>query len=79
MDQSDEPRDIKRKLAQADRVASLVSDQTTRSRLSGWIAELKQMLRRHSEGQLTRKQLGDELNSFGSSKASLPAAIWSSG
>jgi hypothetical protein len=55
MDQSDEPRDIEPKLAQANRVASLISDQTTRSRLSGWIDELKQMLRRHSEGRRNRE------------------------
>jgi DUF2934 family protein len=54
MDQSDDPREIEGKIAQASRVASLISDQTTRGRLSGWIEELKQMLRRQIEGR--RKQ-----------------------
>src|SRR3569833_1913372 len=55
MDRSNDLREIERKIAQANRAASLISDQTTRGRLSGWIDELKQLLRRHSEGRRNKE------------------------
>jgi len=42
----DEPREIKRKIEQADRIASRVIDPTTVERLSSWAQELR--------GRLTR-------------------------
>ena len=37
MDQSDAPRELERKIEQAARIASRVSDQTTVERLRAWI------------------------------------------
>jgi hypothetical protein len=54
MDTSEDPQEIERKIAQASRAASLISDQTKRGRLSGWIDELKQMLRRHGESRRSK-------------------------
>jgi hypothetical protein len=41
MDQSDDPRELERKIEQAARIASRVTDQTTVERLRAWIDELK--------------------------------------
>lgn len=49
MEESDNPREIARKIAQASRVSSLITDQTTRGRLSTWIEELKHKLWRHND------------------------------
>ena len=45
MDQSDDPRELERKIEQASRIASRVTDQTTVERLRAWIEDLKQKLR----------------------------------
>ncbi len=45
MDQSEDSRDLERKIEQASRIASRVTDQTTAERLRAWIEELKQKLR----------------------------------
>lgn len=52
MDQGDEdPKEIARKLEQATRIVSGVSDPTTYERLVGWIDELKASLRRRQEAR----------------------------
>ena len=40
MDQSDEPRELERKIKQATRIASRVTDQTTMERLRAWTEDL---------------------------------------
>jgi hypothetical protein len=49
MDESDEPREMERKIEQAARIASCVGDQTTVERLRAWIDDLKQKLRQRRE------------------------------
>ena len=51
MDQSDDPRELERKIEQATRIASRVNDQTTVERLRAWIEDLKQRLRQRLEAR----------------------------
>ena len=51
MDQSDDPRELERKIEQASRIASRVTDQTTVERLRAWIEDLKQKLRQRREAR----------------------------
>ena len=57
MDQSDDPREIERKIAQASRAASQITNQTTLGRLAGWIDELKQALRRRKEDRRIKEDI----------------------
>jgi len=41
-DQSDDPRELERKIEHASRIASIITDQTTIERLRGWVEELRQ-------------------------------------
>lgn len=45
MDESEDARELERKIEQASRLASSVSDHTTRARISAWIDDLRQKLR----------------------------------
>ncbi|WP_410708294.1 DUF2934 domain-containing protein [Bradyrhizobium sp. BWA-3-5] len=47
----DDPRELQRRIEQASRIASRVSDQTTVGRLTAWIDELKRTLRQHMEAR----------------------------
>ena len=49
MYQSDDLRELERKIEHANRIASAVSDQTTIERLRGWVEELRQTLRQRSD------------------------------
>jgi methylthioribose-1-phosphate isomerase len=51
MDQSDDPRELERKINQAARIVSGVSDPTTVERLRAWIEELRQRLRQRREAR----------------------------
>jgi hypothetical protein len=54
MDQTDDdPRELERRIQQASRIASNISDETTVGRLTAWIDELKRKLRRRSEARRT--------------------------
>lgn len=54
MDQSDDdPRELERRIQQASRIASKISDPTTVERLTGWIRELRQRLRHRREARRT--------------------------
>jgi hypothetical protein len=57
MDQSDDPRELERKIEQASRIASRVTDQTTVERLRAWIEDLKQKLRQRLEARRTRQAI----------------------
>ena len=57
MDQSDDPQELERKLEQAARIASRVTDQTTVERLRAWIEELRQGLRRRLEARRTKQAI----------------------
>jgi hypothetical protein len=41
MDQSEDPRELERKIYHASRIASRINDQTTVERLRAWIEELE--------------------------------------
>ena len=58
MDQSDEPREMERKIEQATRIASRLNDQTTVERLRAWIEDLKQRLRQRLEARRTKQAIG---------------------
>ena len=42
MDQSDDPGELERKIEQASRIASRVTDPTTVERLRAWVNDLRQ-------------------------------------
>ena len=55
MDQSENSGDLERKIEQATRIASRVTDQTTVERLRAWIEDLKQKLRQRLEARRIRQ------------------------
>jgi hypothetical protein len=57
MDQSDDPRELERKIEQAARIASRVTDQTTVERLRAWIEDLKQGLRQRGEARRIKQEI----------------------
>ena len=48
MDQSEDPRELERKIEQARRIASTLTDQSTIERLRAWVGELSQRLKQRS-------------------------------
>ena len=56
MDQSDDPQEPERKIEQASRIASRVTDQTTVDRPRAWIDDLKQKLRQRREGRRIKQE-----------------------
>jgi hypothetical protein len=54
MDQSDDPQELERKIEQAARIASRVSDQTTVERLRAWIEELRHRRRHRLQARRTK-------------------------
>ena len=57
MDQSDDPRELERKIEQATRIASRVADETTVERLRAWIEDLKQGLRLRREARRIKQEI----------------------
>jgi hypothetical protein len=57
MDQSDDPRELERKIDQAARIASRVGDPTTVERLRAWIEDLKQGLRQRREARRIKQEI----------------------
>jgi Protein of unknown function (DUF2934) len=57
MDQSDDPGELERKIEQAARIASRVTDQTTVERLRAWIEDLKQKLRQRLEARRIQREI----------------------
>ena len=57
MDQSEDPRELERKIEQASRIASSITDQTIIERLRGWVEELRQKLRRRLEARRTKQAI----------------------
>ena len=57
MDQSDDPRELERKIEQATRIASRVADQTTVERLRAWIEDLKQGLRLRRQARRIKQEI----------------------
>jgi hypothetical protein len=57
MDQTEDPRELERKIAQASRIASSVSDQTTVGRLLTWAEDLRRKLQQHRETRRTKEEI----------------------
>ena len=57
MDQIEDPRELERKIEQATRIASRVTDQTTYQRLNAWVSDLKRRLHE----RLTAKRSKEEI------------------
>ena len=57
MDQSEEPRELERKIDQATRIVSRISDQTTVERLRAWIQDLRQRLQQRLEARRTKQAI----------------------
>jgi hypothetical protein len=57
MDQSDDPQELERKIEQAARIASRVTDQTTVERLRAWIEELRQRRRQRLQARRTKQAI----------------------
>jgi len=57
MDQSEDPRELERKIEQAARIASHVYDPTTVERLRAWIEDLKQKLRQRREARRIKQEI----------------------
>jgi hypothetical protein len=57
MDQSEDPRELERKIEQATRIASRINDQTTVERLRAWIQDLRQRRQQRLEARRTKHQI----------------------
>jgi hypothetical protein len=57
MDQNEDTRDLERKIAQASRIASTITDQTTIERLRGWVEQLRQSLSRRSAARRANEEI----------------------
>jgi len=54
----EELRELRRKIEQANRIASTISDQTTVERLRNWAQELSQKLRQRLAARRTKEEIG---------------------
>jgi Protein of unknown function (DUF2934) len=57
MDQSEDRRELERKIETASRIAKTITDQTTIERLRGWVEELRQGLQQHSAARRTNDEI----------------------
>jgi len=57
MDQSEDPRELERKIAQAIRISSSVSDQTTVQRLQAFVEDLKHKLMQIVDGRRSKHEI----------------------
>jgi hypothetical protein len=57
MSQSDDPRELERKIEQASRIASRLNDQTTVDRMRAWIEDLKQKLPQRLEARRAKQAI----------------------
>jgi len=57
LDQSEDARELERKIKQASRIASTITDQTTLERLRTWADELRQRLRQLLEARHSKQEI----------------------
>jgi hypothetical protein len=57
MDQSEDPKELERKIDQANRIASRLNDPTTVERLTSWAQDLRHRLRQILETSRTKHQV----------------------
>jgi hypothetical protein len=57
MDQIEDPRELERKIEQASRIASRMTDQTTYQRLTAWVDELRQKLQKRLAARRSQEEI----------------------
>jgi hypothetical protein len=57
VDQSDDPRELERKIELASRISARITDQTTIERLREWVHDLRQRLRDRLAARRTRQDI----------------------
>ncbi|MGY2904654.1 DUF2934 domain-containing protein [Bradyrhizobium sp. URHC0002] len=57
MDEAEDPLELERKIAQASRISSRITDQTTYERLSAWVEELRQRLGQRLAARRMREEI----------------------
>jgi hypothetical protein len=57
MDDSEDPLELERKIAQANRISSRITDQTTYERLRAWVEELRQRLGQRLAARRMREEI----------------------
>ena len=57
MDDSDDPLELERKIAKANRISSRITDQTTYERLRAWVEELRQRLGQRLAARRMREEI----------------------
>ena len=79
MDQSEDRRELERKIETASRIAKTITDQTTIERLRGWVEELRQACSNIRPRGGPMKRSRPALENSGSKTVAPPTATWSSG
>jgi Protein of unknown function (DUF2934) len=57
MDEIEDPLELERKIAQASRISSRITDQTTYERLRAWVEELRQRLGQRLAARRMREEI----------------------
>jgi hypothetical protein len=57
MDEAEDPLELERKIAQASRISSRITDPTTYERLRAWVEELRQRLGQRLAARRMREQI----------------------
>jgi hypothetical protein len=57
VDQSDDPRELERKIALASRISASIDDRTTIERLRAWVEDMQQRLRGRLAARRTRQEI----------------------
>jgi hypothetical protein len=57
MDETEDPLELERKIAQASRISSRITDQTTYERLRAWVEELRQRLGQRLAARRMREEI----------------------
>lgn len=57
MDQSEDPQELERKIEQASRIASALSDQTTVERLRAWAQGLRRRLQQNLNARRAKQEI----------------------
>ena len=75
----DDPRELARKIAQAERIASRILDPTTVERLTSWATELRDRLKRILRERRIKEEIATRARELWGQKGRPKVGIWSSG
>jgi hypothetical protein len=78
MDQIEDPQELEREIERANRLASVVGDQTTYQRLKQFVEELKQNLQGRLASRRSKEAIRAQEN-FGKPVAARPTGTWNFG